>query len=117
MLSKGDIARLRHMHDAAKEAISFIRNRTRSDLDKDRMLALSVLKCIEIVGEAASKLSKECRNKFSHLPWNNIITMRNRLIHAYFDINLDVVWSTVTEDLPPLIAELEEAIRLINNSS
>ena len=68
------------------------------------------VKSIEIVGEAASKVSKERREGLPQIPWANIINMRNRLIHAYSDIDLDVLWKTVIEDLPPLIAELEKII-------
>jgi uncharacterized protein with HEPN domain len=63
---------------------------------------------IEIIGEAASKISKEKQTELSQIPWSQIIAMRNRLIHAYFDVDLDIVWKTVTEDLKPLINELEK---------
>jgi len=94
------------MMDAAKEAESFGANKTRSSLDSDRKLVLALVKCIEIVGEAATNLTKECRDNIPQIPWTNIIGMRNRLIHAYFEINLDILWKTVIEDLPPLITEL-----------
>ncbi len=81
--------RVRHMLDAAKEAISFIRDRTRKDLDNDRMLTLSIVKSVEIIGEAASKITHESREKHPEIPWADIIAMRNRLTHAYFDIDLD----------------------------
>jgi len=102
--------RLRHMLDAAREAISFAKNRTRNDLDTDRMLTLSLVKCIEIIGEAAANITRERQAELPQLPWPQIIGMRNRLIHGYFDIKLDVVWKTLTDDLPPLIAELENII-------
>ena len=104
---KDDEVRLRHMLDAAKQVISFARNRTRADLDVDQMLALSIVKCIEIIGEAASRISSEYQAGCPTIEWADIIAMRNRLIHAYFDIDLDRVWDTITDDLPPLIAELE----------
>jgi len=111
MPSKQDMVRLRHMLEAAKDALSFVQNKNRNSLDTDKMLSLSLVRCVEIIGEAASKLSKECFAEFSRVPWKNIIGMRNRLIHAYYDINLDTVWSTVTEDLPPLVEELEKIIK------
>lgn len=55
-------------------------------------------------------MSGDCWNEFPQIPWNNIINMKNRLIHAYYDINLNILWSTVTKDLPPLIAELEKIL-------
>ena len=109
-MQKDDAIRLRHMLDAAKEARSFIQNRNRSSLDTERQLELALVKCIEIIGEAANKITDECRKDLPQIPWANIIGMRNRLIHAYFDINRDILWTTVNEDLPTLIAELEKIV-------
>lgn len=109
-MQNDDLVRLRHMLDAAREAESFAQGKTRSSLDTDRKLVLALVKSIEIVGEAAAKVTKKCRKDLPQIPWQNIIGMRNRLIHAYYDINLDILWKTVTEDLPPLIAELEKIV-------
>jgi len=98
------------MLDAAREAESFAQNKTRSSLGTDRKLQLALVKCIEVVGEAAAKISNESRENLPQIPWSNIIGMRNRLIHAYFDINLDILWKTVIEDLSPLISELEKIV-------
>jgi uncharacterized protein with HEPN domain len=99
------------MLDASREAISFIASRSREDLGRDRMLALSLVRCIEIVGEAASRVSGETQALAPHIPWQDIVGMRNRLIHAYFDIDLDRVWDTVLDDPPSLIAQLEDLER------
>ncbi len=99
------------MVDAAKEALSFVAGREREDLDKDRMLALALVRSMEIVGEAGAMVSSEGRAEITGIPWREIVAMRNRLIHAYFDVNLDVVWETVQNDLPPLISTLEKALR------
>lgn len=107
---KDDIIRLRHMLDAALEAESFIEGKNRSDLSNDRKLELALVKCVEIIGEAASSVSKETRDNFPQIPWPDIIGMRNRLIHAYFEINLDILWNTLTDDLPPLIDEIKKII-------
>ena len=109
-MRKGELVRLRHMLDAAKEALSFIKGKSRSDLDTNRMLVLSLVKDIEIIGEAASKVSAEVRAKNADIPWLDIIDMRNHLIHAYFDIDLDIVWDSVIRDLPPLIDTLGKII-------
>jgi uncharacterized protein with HEPN domain len=98
------------MLEAAQNAISFASGRTRSDLDTDKMLVLALVKSVEIIGEAGSKVSTEGRAAYPSIPWQDIVAMRNRLIHAYFDINLDIVWNTITEDLPPFIAELEKIL-------
>lgn len=109
-MPKDDLIRLRHMLDSALEAVSFVNDRTRPDLSTDRMLALSLVRCIEIIGEAASHVSQEFRERHTKIPWADIVSMRNRLIHAYFDTDLDRVWDTVTDDLPPLITALEEIL-------
>ena len=113
-MQKDDLIRLRHMLEAAREVVSFSQNETRDSLDIKRMLTLSIVKDLEIIGEAASKVTKKCREETPQIPWQNIVSMRNRLIHAYFDINLDIVWTTVIEDLPPLIAELEKIVESEN---
>lgn len=110
-MQKDDEIRLRHMLDAARQALDFVRDETRGSLNKDRKLEFALVKAIEIVGEAASKVSTESRENLPQIPWPNIIGMRNRVIHAYFDINLDILWKTITEDLPPLVAELEKVLR------
>jgi uncharacterized protein with HEPN domain len=74
------------------------------------MLVLSLVKDIEIVGEAAGKVSQETKNMGEKIPWQDIIDMRNHLIHAYFDVDLDIVWDTILKDLPPLVEALEEII-------
>ena len=107
---KPDVVRLQHMVDAANEAQSFIAGKSKSDLLQDRKLALALVKSIEIVGEAANKVSRDLRAKSPEIPWVDIVAMRNRLIHGYFDINLDIVWQTVTAELPPIIAQLEELL-------
>lgn len=109
-----DDARLRHMLDAAREAVAFAVGHNRTDLDTNRMLALSLVKDIEIVGEAASRVSPPTRATLPAIPWSQIVRMRNRLIHAYFNVDLDIVWDVVSHDLPPLIRELEAALGLGN---
>ena len=109
-MRKDDLIRLRHMLDAAGEALSFVKGKTRTELDTNRMLVLSLVKEIEIIGEAASKVSAETKSKNARIPWEDIIDMRNHLTHAYFDVDLDIVWDTVTKDLPPLVAELEKVV-------
>ncbi|MBI2413103.1 MAG: DUF86 domain-containing protein [Deltaproteobacteria bacterium] len=111
MPRKDDGVRLRHMLEAARAARGYVGSKTREEFFKDNQCRDAVVRCIEVIGEAASRLSQERQTELPQIPWKNIIGMRNRLIHAYYDINIDTVWSTVTEDLPPLIAELEKIIR------
>ena len=106
-MREDDLIRFRHMLDAAREAVEFVRGRTRFALNSDRQLVLALIKDIEIIGEAAYQVTTDTRDQTCGIPWDDMIGMRHRLVHAYFDIDLDILWKTAQEDLPPLIAELE----------
>ncbi|HAZ28058.1 TPA: hypothetical protein DCY67_05540 [Candidatus Acetothermia bacterium] len=106
MLPEADRIRLRHMLDAAREARRYVQDKSREDLDRDTMLFRALVNCIAILGEAASRVGAETRARSPGIPWTHITGMRNRLIHAYFDISRDVIWSTVTHDLAILEPEL-----------
>jgi len=109
-MDKADEVRLRHMLDAVQDAVGFAAGSQRDELDTNRMLTLSLVKCVEIIGEAAGRISDDVRSQYHQIPWRGIIGMRHHLIHAYYDVNLDIVWQTVTEDLPPLIPSLENIL-------
>jgi uncharacterized protein with HEPN domain len=81
------------------------------------MLVLSLVKSVEIMGEAASKVTKVSRDGHPEVPWLNIIGMRNRLIHVYFDIDLDRVWDTIIDDPPPVMVALEKIVQKEEKSS
>lgn len=112
-----NLTRLGHMRDAATEAMTFMANRSKTNLENDRMLLLAVVKDLEIIGEAARNVSADCRDRHPQLPWVDMISMRNRLTHAYFGIDLDIVWDTVTNDLSVLIAELDRIIQIESQTS
>ena len=109
-MSKPDLVRIHHMLDATREVLSLSTDKDRVDLDTNRMLSLSLVHLLEIIREAAVGISSEFREKYPQVPWNAIVGMRNRLIHGYYDINLDIVWKTVKEDIPPLVTKLEQII-------
>lgn len=98
------------MLEAAAEACEMIADATREALDSDRKLSLALMRLIEIVGEAAASISKDQQSQLPGIPWRSVVGMRNRIIHAYFDVDLDIVWKTVTEDLPPLVDELRRIL-------
>ena len=110
MLLRDDLVRLRHMLDAAHRAREFAQDRSRADLDSDEMLALALVRLLEIVGEAARGVSVGLRERHLEIPWGQVASTRDRLIHGYFDVDLDIVWGIVTKDLPPLITQLEAII-------
>jgi uncharacterized protein with HEPN domain len=99
-MSPADRIRLQHLVDAADAAARFSAGRTRSDLDHDEMLLFALVRAVEIVG-AASKVTDDARTAIP-LPWPAIVGMRNRLIHAYFDVDRDILWTTVQQSLPEL---------------
>ena len=88
------------------------RAKTRADLDTDRPLNLSLVRLLEIVGEAASRVPVSERAQYSGVPWVQIVGLRNRLIHGYDNVDFDILWEIVTQDLPPLVAELERILSL-----
>lgn len=98
------------MLDASQVAYGFIQNKQKQDLEKDIMLSSALLRQLEIVGEAASSISHDFRGRYPEIPWHKIIGMRNRLIHAYFDVDPEIVWSAVTIEIPKIIPLLQSII-------
>ena len=102
--------RLRHMLDYAREAVALARGKSRSDLDADRVLNLALVQLVTMIGEAANRVSRDKQARYSEIPWPLIVSTRNRLIHGYDIVDFDILWQTVTEDLPPLIIALEKIV-------
>jgi len=101
-----DRVRLHHVVDALSSAIRFTKGRRREELDSDEMLAFALVHALQIVGEAAGKVSAETRARRPEVPWTTLIGMRHRLVHAYFDVNLDILWTTAVEAAPALPAQI-----------
>ena len=106
-----DQVAVHHMLDYARTARRMAAGRARGDLDTDEMLRLALTRAIEVIGEAAARVSPAGRQSHPNIPWSQIVGARNRLIHGYDAINLDILWEIVTLDLPPLISELERVLR------
>lgn len=98
------------MLDHAREAQAMIQGRKREDLDRDRQLNLALVRLMEVVGEAAGKIPPEDRSKYPQIPWGEIVSLRNRLIHGYDSVDFDILWQIITSDLSSLIAELEKIV-------
>lgn len=105
-----DLTRFHHMLDCAKAICQFSTGRTRQDLDSDRIFASAIMREFEVLGEAANAISSHTQSRFPEIPWKEVIGMRNQLIHAYFDIDHDIVWKTLQTALPDLIPKIEKAI-------
>ncbi len=94
------------MIDAAEAVDAFMAGRNRAELDSNRMLLFAVVRAIEVLGEAAARVSDETRQTAPDIPWNAIVGMRNRLVHGYFNIDADIVWKTVSSEIPALLLKL-----------
>lgn len=108
---KSDLNRIQHMVDAIEESQSFIHGKKKPDLDEDRMLVLSLIKEIEMIGEAANRVSFVFKEKHSEIPWDLMVRTRNRLIHGYYDINLNIIWETVKNSLPQIKNKLKDILQ------
>lgn len=98
------------MLDHAQEAVAMVQGKTRSNLDTERTLNLSLVRLLEIVGEAASRIPKKDHNQYPDIPWVEIVGLRNKLIHGYDTVDFDILWQIVTHDLPPLIEALRKLV-------
>lgn len=111
MLLNDDQIRLQHIIDATREALEYVQDIDRSALAGNRLLQHGLVRCIEVIGEASARLSKSLRDANPHIPWAAMIGMRNRIIHAYFDMDIDLVFKTATEDLPVLLPGVESILQ------
>ncbi len=102
-----DRIRLNHIVEALGHVLRFTEGRSRADLDTDPMLTFALLYAIQTVGEAANKVSQETRDQHAQVPWPVIIGMRHRLVHAYADVDHDILWTTATDAAPKLLAQVE----------
>lgn len=109
-MNEQDEVRLRHMLDESRRVQRFIQDRTREDMDSDDLFAYAVVRAVEIIGEAASRVSPEFRAEAAEVPWRNIIGMRNFIVHAYADISYDIVWQVAAGNLPVLVLALERLL-------
>jgi len=105
-----DRVRLTHMLEWARKAVRFCAGRTPADFEHDEMLLPAVLRAIETIGEASTKVSEPTRERLPGIDWWAVRRMRNRIIHGYDTVDAAIVWDTVQLAIPPLIAELEAAL-------
>ncbi|MBE7557562.1 DUF86 domain-containing protein [bacterium] len=110
MSRRDDSVLLNDMFVAAKQATKAAAAKGQGDLYEDPVWALGLVKCIEIIGEASSRLSAQLREKHPEVSWPAIMSMRNRMVHAYSDIKYEVVWSTITQELPPFVQAIEKIL-------
>jgi uncharacterized protein with HEPN domain len=107
MTQHDDLVRLKHIRDHAGEAVSLLSGKSRSDLEKDHILQLALTRLVEIIGEASVQISKEFKEQNKEIPWQQMKGMRNRLIHDYDNVDLNVLWNAVQFNLPELLEKLK----------
>ncbi|MDD2922536.1 MAG: DUF86 domain-containing protein [Anaerolineales bacterium] len=111
MTSRVYIDYLRDMLENANRALLFIEDMDYESFSKDEKTVYAVIRAVEIIGEATRNIPEEIRAKYPEIPWRDAADMRNKLVHRYFGINLEVIWQTLNDDLPMLAATLQEIIR------
>jgi uncharacterized protein with HEPN domain len=105
-----DRIRLTHMIEAADRAIRFCAGLTREAIEADEMRLLAVIKSIEIMGEASTKVSAGTKSRLPGIDWHGVRRMRNRMIHGYDTIDTVIVWDAIQLEIPPLVLVLKSAI-------
>jgi uncharacterized protein with HEPN domain len=105
-----DRVRLQHILDAAKRIVVISRGRSRHDVEDDLVLPFALLALLQIIGEAARHVSDEYQEEHSEIDWKGMTGLRNRLAHAYFDVDYDVLYKVIQEDIPPLISTIENLL-------
>jgi uncharacterized protein with HEPN domain len=114
-MSERDVAvPLRHMRDAALRTLEIGQRLTRSDLRADHVETLALTRLIEIIGEASRRVPENVRADHPEIPWRQISGTRDRLIHGYDEVDLDILWNIVSEQLPRLVSQLEAALKTLD---
>ena len=105
-----DVIYLGHMLDMSHKALRLIEGKQRHDYDCDESLRLALAYLLQVIGEAARRVSKEFFESHPDIPWKAIIGMRHKVVHDYMDVDEDIVWDTVTTELQPLIDQLKRVV-------
>jgi uncharacterized protein with HEPN domain len=109
-MSPRDFVYLGHMLDMAKKAVAKVRDLPRDGYDADENLRLALVHLVQVIGEAARKVSGDFTAAHPEVPWEDIIGMRHKLVHDYLGVDEDIVWQVVIEDLPKLVESLEPLV-------
>lgn len=109
-MKKDDSVYLHHILDAIHRIETYTKGISKETYMQNGLLQDGVVRQLEIIGEASNNLSDEFQEKHSEIPWGQIISLRNRIIHAYFDINLEITWDIVRGDIPELKRQIERIL-------
>jgi uncharacterized protein with HEPN domain len=109
-MPKDDVLYLVHMLDMARKAVAKTQGIDREGYDNDENLRLALAHLVQVIGEAARRVSPQTCAAHPGIPWREIIGMRHKIVHDYMSVDEDVLWEVVTKDLSPLIAALEKIV-------
>ena len=101
---------LQDILDAATKARQFMEHVVFEAFCDNDEKVFAVIRALEIIGEAAKNIPKSIRGRYTEIPWEDIVGMRNKVIHDYFGVDLEVIWKTLHEDLPPLQAAIAKVL-------
>jgi uncharacterized protein with HEPN domain len=107
---KDDTVYLRHILDSIKSIVKYLEGISFETYMKDELIQDGVIRRLEIIGEASRNTSQDFREQYSEIPWSQIISLRNRIVHAYFNINLNTIWTIVQDELPILKQNVENIL-------
>jgi len=110
MSQKDNQVYVQHMIDTANKALSFVEGVSREDFDNNELLRLSLTHLLQIIGEAARRVSPDFRENYPTIPWQAVVGMRSKVVQDYLNVDEDIVWNTVKNDLPLLVKELEKIL-------
>jgi len=107
---KDDIVYLRHILDSINSIVKYLEGISFKIYMKDELIQDGVIRRLEIIGEASQNTSQDFREQYSEIPWSQIVSLRNRIVHAYFNINLNTIWSIIQDELPYLKQNVENIL-------
>ncbi len=111
MYKRGDKEFVLDMFISCKKILSYIKDMSYEDFKKDEKTVDAVIRNIEILGEAAKKISDEFKRKYPHVEWKEIAKTRDKLIHKYFGVDVEIIWTISKKDIPQLKEKLESILR------
>jgi len=114
-MQKDDTAYLRHILDAISKIEEYVAGVDYESFTENTLVQDAVMRQLEIIGEAARRVSYALKDKYIHIPWKSMAGMRDKLIHGYFGVDIDAVWDTLVQDIPALKAEVAEIVRGIGS--
>ena len=109
-MKKKDIIYVKHIRDAINSILEYTKDLNKNDFNSKEIIQDAVIRQIEIIGEAVKNVSIDFRELYSNIPWKKITGMRDKLIHGYFNVDVERVWNVIINDIPVLKNQIEDII-------